>query len=308
MIPRHVVYGVLHCKDRLPWGRFESEPMSILRALPLVLLTFALAACAARRRAHYAPSPHLGTRQGGVREAPRARSPPPSRAAEPAPSTVTESRAYEPDDDRAGLGTLYGERRRSGTSETRFERSSTRPEAVLSLWYDDFNGVSRSTDSPWRSSTLYDSGRNVSISLLDSRGRVLDALDVGHQRYAIGAPGEHYEIEVRNHSGQRYEIVASVDGLDVIDGGHASTRKRGYILEPYDTVVIEGWRTHEDEVAAFRFGRIRNSYAARRGASRDIGVIGVALFSERAPRWTPDRDRRRHARPFDDRFAPPPTW
>ena len=282
--------------------------MSIPRALPLLLLAIALAACAAKGRAQHAPSPHLGTRQADARDAPRSRSPSRSRAAEPASSGAAESSAYEADEDRDGLGTLYGERRRSGTYETRFERSTSRPEAVLSLWYDDFDGVSRSSDSPWRSSTLYDAARDVSVSLLDRTGRVLDALDVGHQRYAIGAPGERYEIEVRNHSGQRYEVVASVDGLDVIDGGHASTRKRGYILEPYDTVVIEGWRTHEDEVAAFRFGRVRDSYAARRGAPRDVGVIGVALFSERAPRWNPDRDRRRNARPFDDRFAPPPTW
>lgn len=288
--------------------------MSILRALPLVLLAFALAACAAKRRAHHAPSPHLGTRQAATRDAPRSRAPSRMRAPEPTSPGVSESRAYEHEEDEDGLGTLYGERLRSGTYETRFERSSGRPEAVLSLWYDDFDGVSRSSDSPWRSSTLYDSARDVSVSLVDGAGRVLDALDVGHQRYAIGAPGERYEIEIRNHSGQRYEVVASVDGLDVIDGGHASTRKRGYILEAYDTVVIDGWRTREDEVAAFRFGRVQDSYAARRGAPRDIGVIGVALFSERAPRWTPDRDRdrdrdrRRHARPFDDRFAPPPTW
>ncbi len=283
--------------------------MSILRAIPFVLLVFVLAACASKGRAQRAPSPHLGTRGGGSRQAARTRAPARSASAEASSAPYDEGpRAYEADDDRAGLGTLYGERRRSGTYETRFERATRRPEAVLSLWYDDFDGVSASSDSPWRTSTLYDPARDISVSLIDSRGRVLDALDVGHQRYAIGAPGERYEIEVRNHSGQRYEVVASVDGLDVIDGGHASTSKRGYIVEAYDTVVIEGWRTHEDEVAAFRFGRTDDSYAARRGAPRDVGVIGVALFSERAPRWTPDRDRRRRARPFDDRFAPPPSW
>jgi len=278
--------------------------MSILRVVPVILLAFGLAACASRARVQRAPSPHLGTRGSNARDA--RRGPSPSAAAEPAYDVGP--RDYETDDDRDGLGTLYGERRRSGSYETRFERATSRPETIFSLWYDDFDGVSASSNSPWRESTLYDAARDISVSLVDSRGRVLDALDVGHQRYAIGAPGQRYEIEVRNHSGRRYEVVASVDGLDVIDGGHASTRKRGYIVEPHDTVVIEGWRTHEDEVAAFRFGRTRDSYAARRGAPGDVGVIGIALFCERAPRWTPDRDRRRHARPFDDRFAPPPTW
>ncbi len=283
--------------------------MSIVRALPLILLAIALAACSKSNRVARAPSPHLGTRAA-----------PPTRGASPAPAPAADydaapesaraaSRerrrydAYEEDDE--GLGTVYGERRFSDSYETRFERATTRPNAVFSLWYDDYDGVTTMTNSPWRSSTLYDHARDVSVTLVDGRGRVLDALDVGRQRYAIGEPGQRYEIEVTNHSGGRYEVVASVDGLDVIDGGQASTRKRGYILEPYGTLVIDGWRTHEDEVAAFRFGRVEDSYAARRGAPRDIGVIGVALFTERGRR-TPDRDRRRRARPFDDRFAPPP--
>lgn len=167
------------------------------------------------------------------------------------------------------------------------------------------NRVSARSDSPWRSSSLHDRSTDVTVSLVDSRGRILEALDVGRQRFAVGEPGQRYEIEVTNHSPDRFEVVASVDGRDVIDGDPASTHKRGYILEPYQTLIIDGWRTHQDEVAAFRFGHVADSYAARRGTTRDVGVIGVALFAERRSR---DWDRRRHARPFDDRFAPPPRW
>ncbi len=185
----------------------------------------------------------------------------------------------------------------------------SRPDAVLSLWYDDFEGVRSVADSGWQTSRVHDGRGDLTVTLVDARGRVLDALDVGSQRYAVGEPGERYEIEVTNHSGIRYEVVASVDGLDVLDGGHASTAKRGYIIDPHDTLIIDGWRTREDEVAAFRFGRVEDSYAARRGAPRDVGVIGVAFFSERrTERSWDDVDRRRRARPFDDRFAPSPRW
>ena len=252
------------------------------RVSTLLLLAIALVACSSSKRARPAHAPHLGTR----------------------PGHETAPRAWEEEDDEA-LGTVYGERRYSDSYETRFERASSRPDAMLSLWYDGYDGVTEISDSPWRTSSLYDARADVTLTLVDGRGRVLDALDVGHQRYAVGEPGERYEIELTNHSAVRYEVVASVDGLDVIDGGHASTHKRGYILEPHERLLIDGWRTHEDEVAAFRFGRVEESYAARRGSPRDIGVIGVAFFSER-PRWNPDRDRRRRARPFDDRFAPPP--
>lgn len=285
--------------------------MSIVRALPLLLLVFALGACSSSRRARSAPSPHLGTRASPARDPGYEPAPASADAAESYAASdrrrasTRRDRRWEEDDE--GLGTVYGERRRSDSYETRFERSSGRPDAVLSLWYDDFEGVTALSDSPWRDSTVHDASHDVTVAVVDARGRVLDALDVGRQRYAVGEPGQRYEIEVTNHSGRRFEVVASVDGLDVIDGGHASTRKRGYILEPFSTLTIDGWRTHEDEVAAFRFGRVADSYAARRGAPRDIGVIGVALFAERG-RWTPDRDRRRRARPFDDRFAPPPGW
>ncbi len=281
--------------------------MSNLRALPLLLLAIALAACASAKRGRPAAPPHLGTRSGPPSRAPRYDSEAP--ATEPEHASRAGSNRYEgrtsAEEENDALGTVYGEARFSDSYETRFERAGSRPDGMISLWYDDYDRVSARTDSPWSTSSLHDPRTDVTVSLIDSRGRVLEALDVGRQRYAVGEPGERYEIEVTNHSPVRIEVVASVDGLDVIDGDRASTHKRGYILEPYGTLIIDGWRTHEDEVAAFRFGHVADSYAARRGAPRDIGVIGVALFAERVRR-SRDWDRRRRARPFDDRFVPPP--
>lgn len=282
-----------------------------LRAIPLLLLAIALAACSSAKRGSPAATPHLGTRPGSRSAGPRYDAEAPAAAPESASragSTRYErERAYDHEPEDEALGTVYGERRFSDSYETRFERASSRPDGVISLWYNDYDRVTARTDSPWRTSSLHDRRTDVTVSLVDGRGRVLEALDVGRQRYAVGEPGERYEIEVTNHSPVRFEVVASVDGLDVIDGDPASTHKRGYILEPYATLVIDGWRTYEDEVAAFRFGHVEDSYAARRGAPRDIGVIGVALFAERVRR-SRDWERRRRARPFDDRFAPPPGW
>jgi hypothetical protein len=64
-----------------------------------------------------------------------------------------------------------------------------------------------------------------------------------------------------------------------------------------------------DEVAAFRFGSVRGSYAARKGNDRNVGVIGVAFFAERGAEtpWTRrEMDRRNSADPFPGRFASPP--
>jgi hypothetical protein len=129
------------------------------------------------------------------------------------------------------------------------------------------------------------------------------------RRYVIGEHGDRYAIEIPNHTGGRLEVVTTVDGLDVMDGRTGSVDKRGYIVAPHDVVLIEGFRTSEDSVAAFRFGSVRDSYAAQKGQARNVGVVGVALFvEERAhvPYQPWEVERRHRADPFPGRFAEPP--
>jgi hypothetical protein len=64
-------------------------------------------------------------------------------------------------------------------------------------------------------------------------------------------------------------------------------------------------------VAAFRFGSVKSSYAEQKhGDSRNVGVIGVALFNEQGtnPSSWPigDSGQRLNADPFPGRFATPP--
>ena len=102
------------------------------------------------------------------------------------------------------------------------------------------------------------------------------------ETHILGHSGERYVLRVHNRSARRVEAVVSVDGLDVIDGKPGDyTRKRGYLVPAYGSVDIDGWRVSEREAAAFRFGAIEESYAARTGKPRNIGVIGVAIFPER---------------------------
>ena len=56
------------------------------------------------------------------------------------------------------------------------------------------------------------------------------------------------------------------------------------------------------EMAAFRFGRVASSYAARTGGDANVGVIGLAIFAERGAVWTPaELGRRDAADPFPAR-------
>jgi hypothetical protein len=100
--------------------------------------------------------------------------------------------------------------------------------------------------------------------------------------YVLGQLGARYTLRVSNHTGRRVEAVVSVDGRDVIDGRPADFRgKRGYLIPAWGSVDIDGWRISRSEAAAFRFSSVPDSYAARTGNGREVGVIGVAVFPER---------------------------
>ena len=152
-------------------------------------------------------------------------------------------------------------------------------------------------------------GSLISVGLRDQSGNFLPGLSVGDRWFVVGEEGRRYSIVVRNRSDLRLEIVLSVDGLDVLDGRPASFGKRGYIIDSHRQLVVEGFRQSTDAVAAFRFGPVRESYAHQKyGDTRNVGVIGVAIFNERGTNpWTErEVEKRLKAQPFPGRFATPP--
>ena len=58
----------------------------------------------------------------------------------------------------------------------------------------------------------------------------------------------------------------------------------------------------------FRFGRVAESYAAQTSGDRNVGVVGLAIFSERGAVWTVgELHARDTADPFPQRgYATPP--
>jgi len=92
--------------------------------------------------------------------------------------------------------------------------------------------------------------------------------------------GDAYAIRVINNTKGWVEVVAAVDGLDVIDGDRADyCRKRGYVISPGSSYDIEGWRTSMDSVDRFRFTHPATSEAARKGTAHShLGWIQVAFF------------------------------
>ena len=132
------------------------------------------------------------------------------------------------------------------------------------------------------------SSRGYSVTLEGTHGATLPTFHHQGATYVLGAYGDRYNVRVTNHTGQRVEAVVTVDGRDVITGDVGDyIKQRGYIIGPHASVLVEGFRRNMSTVAAFRFTRPGDSYSARRGTPRNVGVVGVAVFTERVRRPPP---------------------
>ncbi len=127
----------------------------------------------------------------------------------------------------------------------------------------------------------------VAVDVYDRTDRTpLVVYEKDGRRFVVGTPGHEYAVRIRNCTARRMLVVTSVDGVNVINGETASPDQSGYVIEPWGSVEIAGWRKSLAETAAFYFTSHRNSYAARTGRPLDVGVIGVAVFPEKPPRVT----------------------
>lgn len=111
-----------------------------------------------------------------------------------------------------------------------------------------------------------------------------------------GREGSQYTLKFRNNSWKRVLAVFSVDGIEVIEGKVATEFKGGYVIDPFSSIEIKGYRIDEDSVAAFRFAKTHKSYSNTVGGAsvdtktgeveytkttRNNGIIGVRVFEEK---------------------------
>jgi hypothetical protein len=214
-------------------------------------------------------------------------------------------------DERPGLGTVWGESVWAPVTTEPFVRASTQPWSVVAIHYNDAEGVAAHAQYLGASLTPIEvlaGDGSIGVSIVDATGALLPGVAAAGRTLVVGADGERYRLVVRNGTTARFEVVASVDGLDVIDGQPADPARRGYILDPHGVLVIDGFRQSNDQVAAFTFGAVDASYAARTSGDRNVGVIGFAIFAEEGAVWTPaELHRRDTADPFPARsYAQPP--
>jgi len=227
-------------------------------------------------------------------------------------------RLTSPPRDRPGLATEYGGRLDDKISTTVFDRDSNKPIGLAKLFYNDQAGASAMAGHNWSYANSFRdyAGGIFRVGLRNHRGAALSAYQSGDNLVCVGESGQRYSIEVENLSNHRLEFVVTVDGLDVLTGQGGSFSHRGYVLDPGERREIRGWRTSDKEVAAFKFGDVGDSYVSRTtGNTRNVGVIGTAVFNERGTAPKPyagtDTYRRLRADPFiatpgGNPYAPPP--
>ena len=100
------------------------------------------------------------------------------------------------------------------------------------------------------------------------------------QNYVEGRQNQEFRVRLRNKSGERVMAVLSIDGVNAISGQTAGVNQTGYVLAPYQTLDVDGWRKSNVRTAAFYFTHISDSYAARTARPENVGVIGAAIFRE----------------------------
>ncbi len=146
-------------------------------------------------------------------------------------------------------------------------------------------------------------GNLLDLSVVDrDTGATLPTYTQNGKLYVPGTPGHRYAVRLNNRTGARVLAVLSVDGVNAVSGETASANQSGYVLDAWESTEINGWRKNLNEVAQFNFTSLPDSYAAQTGRPANVGVIGVAVFTERERRWIAeersDREPPRATRPW----------
>ena len=117
------------------------------------------------------------------------------------------------------------------------------------------------------------------------RGKPVTEVVHNGKTFVEGRKKSPYELYFHNNTLQQVLVVPSVDGISAIDGEAAGKASPGYVVNPYQDIVIPGWTVNGEEAAEFTFHaqgakRQRNkTYVEAMGEDpRNQGAIGFMVF------------------------------
>lgn len=123
---------------------------------------------------------------------------------------------------------------------------------------------------------------NVEISILVGRDAPVKLYGHNGRTFICANYGIEYSLKIRNDNLYRVMVVASIDGLSVLDGKPALKDGVGYVVEAYSSIIIRGWRKDNDTVGAFKFTKKKKGYAKEvTGSTENCGVIAAVVFAEK---------------------------
>lgn len=207
------------------------------------------------------------------------------------------------------VGTAWGGDVHSTVTGVSVERAAKEPSDVVMINYSARNPSGYDRVYSILTRDLEYAVRDAHFNSIPITRRYISS--IGQWQYTIPARvGTEYQLYIRNHSRDiNYEIVATVDGLDVLNGKPGSLNNNGYIVNAGESLAIKGFRKDKNTEAAFQFADIDESYAANsaQGDVRNVGVIGFAAFELQSTGTKALPPCSAQAFPADNNgYAPPP--
>mgnify|MGYP006345857719 FL=1 len=190
---------------------------------------------------------------------------------------ATEQNAQVSADEK--LGTKWGDEVTSHVTEVNLKRLSDQPIAESQVRYANKQYQGKTVNS------ISLAAGKISFSIVDDADAVLPLFREGQSYYLAGQDGQSYQLKYEDHTASTFEVVASVDGIDVLDGSTASRTNSGYVLHPHSEMKIEGFRKSDSAVASFTFSKPEDAYAANsnNGLIQNTGIIGTVIYQLETP-------------------------
>jgi hypothetical protein len=150
-------------------------------------------------------------------------------------------------------------------------------------------------------------------------GRTLREYPARGTTYVEARRGHEYAVRVTNLEPVRVAVALAVDGRNTIDAKRTSAADaRKWILEPWQSIVIDGWQVDEATARHFFFTTEDRSYAQWLGDTANTGLIEAVAFREvehrqawnESPWWwggRKDGDERSASREEPQAGAPAPS-
>jgi hypothetical protein len=115
-------------------------------------------------------------------------------------------------------------------------------------------------------------------------GQPLREIHARNATYIEAVRHAEYSLRLTNKTGSRMAVALAVDGLNTIDAKSGSASKASkWVLDPWETITIEGWQIGADNARKFFFTSEDKSYGAWLGKTSNLGVIEAVAYREVAP-------------------------